>query len=179
MKLHTCAARDGWQPGHDGDMATFSATKTSEATVSYPRDLVWDVLTDPATVAKLTPMVHSITAEGDLWHWQLVRIPVLGQSVELGFTEAMTYEPKSRITFSHSPKGKERAGTEGRYDLSDTNGKEATHLRIELEVTVELPFPRLAKPAIQATMQGVLAAMGSGFSRSIEKELRTRAARGR
>jgi len=158
-------------------MATFTATKTSEATVAHPRDLVWEVLTDPATVARLTPMVRSITAKGDLWHWQLVKIPVLGQSIELGFTEAMTFDPKSRITFAHSPQGKEseRAGTDGRYDLRD-EGKGSTHLRIELSVTVDLPFPRLAKPVIQATMQGVLATMGSGFARSIEKELRTRAA---
>ena len=159
-------------------MATFSATKTSEATVSHPRDLVWEVLTDPATVARLTPMVRSITADGDRWHWQLVRIPVLGQSFELGFTEAMTYDPKSTIIFSHAPpqQGKELAGTDGRYDLSDADGEGATRLRIALTVSVDLPFPRLARPAIQATMHGVLAAMGSGFARSIEKELRTRAA---
>lgn len=163
-------------------MATFSATKTSEATVAHPRDLVWEVLTDPATVARLTPMVRSITAKGDLWRWQLVKIPVLGQSFELGFTEAMTYDPKSMITFAHAPqdgKDTERAGTDGRYELSDTDGKKATLLRIELTVSVDLPFPRLAKPAIQATMQGVLAAMGSGFARSIEKELRARAAKRR
>lgn len=160
-------------------MATFSATKVSEATVAHSRDLVWDVLTDPATIAQLTPMVRSITAEGDLWHWQLAKIPVLGQSFELGFTEAMTYEPRSSITFAHAPQGgkDERAGTDGRYDLSDAEG--STDLRIELTVTVDLPFPKLAKPAVQATMQAVLAAMGSGFGRSIEKELRTRAARRR
>lgn len=162
-------------------MATFSATKVSEATVAHPRDLVWDVLTDPATIAKLTPMVRSITAEGDLWHWQLAKIPVLGQSFELGFTEAMTYDPSSTITFAHAPQdGKdERAGTNGRYDLSDADAEGSTDLRIELTVTVDLPFPKLAKPAVQATMQAVLAAMGSGFGRSIEKELRTRAARRR
>lgn len=161
-------------------MATFTATKISEATVAHPRDLVWDVLTDPGAVARLTPMVRSVTAEGELWHWQLVKIPVLGQSIELGFTEAMTYDPKSRITFAHAPQseGSERAGTDGHYDLSDA-GKGSTHLRIDLKVTVDLPFPRLAKPAIQATMQGVLAAMGSGFARSIEKELRTRATKPR
>ncbi|MEO7268494.1 MAG: hypothetical protein ABIW49_04725 [Knoellia sp.] len=158
-------------------MATFSATKVSEATVDHPRDLVWEVLTDAAAIARLTPMVRSITAEDDLWRWQLVRIPVLGQSFELGFTEAMSYDPKTTITFAHAPQGKnaERAGTDGRYDLSEA-GKGSTHLRIELTVTVDLPFPRLAKPAIQATMQGVLAAMGSGFGRAIDKELRSRAA---
>ncbi|GAA4114861.1 hypothetical protein GCM10022415_11020 [Knoellia locipacati] len=156
-------------------MATFSATKTSEATVAHPRALVWDVLTDPTAVARLTPMVRSITATGDRWHWQLVRIPVLGQSFELGFTERMSHEPKTRITFSHDPDGHERAGTDGRYDLADADGGSSTHLRIELKVTVELPFPGITRPAVQASMHGVLEVMGAGFARSIEKELRARA----
>lgn len=172
-------------------MTTFSATKTSEATVPHPRELVWEVLTDPVTVARLTPMVRSIAATGDEWRWQLAKIGVLGQSFELAFTEAMTYDPMSTITFRHAPRGEERAGTDGRYDLSDTgtgpdgaadgraDGTASTHLRIELAVTVDLPFPRLAKPAVQAAMHGVLTAMGSGFGRAIEKELRARELRAR
>lgn len=157
-------------------MATFSATKTSEATVAHPRAHVWDVLTDPDTVARLTPMVRSITATGDRWRWQLVRIPVLGQSFELAFTERMGYDPMSRITFSHDPEGRERAGTDGRYDLADADDEASTHLRIELRVTVDLPFPGLTRPAVQGTMHAVLAAMGSGFAHAIDKELRARAA---
>ncbi len=158
-------------------MAIFTATRRSEATVAHPRALVWDVLTDPATVARLTPMVRSITASGDRWRWQLARIPVLGQTFELAFTEQMSYEPETRISFSHAPEGTERAGTDGRYDLSDADGDtSSTHLRIELEVSVDLPFPRITRPAVQASMHGVLAAMGSGFARSIEKELRARGA---
>jgi carbon monoxide dehydrogenase subunit G len=156
-------------------MATFSATKISEATVAHPRALVWEVLTDPPTVARLTPMVRSITQSGDRWRWQLVRIPVLGQSFELAFTEQMSYDPQTRITFTHAPDGHERAGTDGRYDLRDTDDA-STHLRIELKVSVDLPFPGLTRPAVQASMHGVLAAMGSGFAHSIEKELRARAA---
>ncbi|CAN7274690.1 SRPBCC family protein [Knoellia sp. LjRoot47] len=156
-------------------MATFSAKKTSEATVAHPRDLVWDVLTDPATVARLTPMVRSIRATGDRWRWQLARIPVLGQSFELAFTEQMDFDPRTRITFSHDPDGHERAGTEGRYDLSDGTEPDTTDLRIELAVSVDLPFPGITRPAVQASMHGVLEVMGSGFARSIEKELRARA----
>ena len=78
--------------------------------MAHPRDLVWDVLTDPATVARLTPMVRSITAKGDLWHWQLVKIPVLGQSFELGFTEAMTYDPKSSDHLRPRTSGPRQAG---------------------------------------------------------------------
>lgn len=160
-------------------MATFSATKISEATVAHPRDLVWGVLTDADAVARLTPMVASITPTGDRWRWQLTRIPVLGTSFELAFTEQMSYDEPTRITFRHAPEGDERAGTDGRYDLGEADGGDATDLRIELKVTVDLPFPGLARPAVQAAMHGVLTAMGAGFARSIEKELRTRAARRR
>ncbi|WP_404385946.1 hypothetical protein LL946_06435 [Knoellia locipacati] len=157
-------------------MATFSATRTSEATVAHPRALVWDVLTDPVTVARLTPMVRSITQVEDRWRWQLARIPVLGQTFELAFTEQMVFEPETRITFSHAPDGKERAGTDGRYDLADADDETYTHLRIELAVSVDLPFPGITRPAVQASMHGVLAAMGSGFAHSMDKELRARAA---
>lgn len=186
-------------------MTTFSATKKSEATVAHPRQLVWEVLTDPDTVARLTPMVRSITARGDQWRWQLARMSVLGQSFELAFTEAMTYDPMSTIIFRHAPQADERAGTDGRYELSDagrdsagrdgadrdSTGRDSagrdsggeggvdrgsTHLRIALTVTADLPFPRLAKPAVQAAMHAVLTAMGSGFGRSLEKELKTREA---
>jgi len=160
-------------------VATFTATKTSEATVAHPRDVVWDVLTDPATIARITPMVRAIRADGDLWHWQLVRIPVLGKHVELDFTERMDFDPTSRITFTHAPAGHERAGTDGRYDLTDVRPEGSTHLRMELSVTVDLPFPGIARPAVQASMHGVLTAMGSGFAHGIEKELRARAARRR
>lgn len=157
-----------------GAMATFSASKTSDATVAHPRERVWEVLTDPATVARLTPMVASITPDGDTWRWQLTRIPVLGRSFELVFTEQMSYDEPRRIAFRHAPQGEERAGTDGRYDLDEAEGGAATGLRIDLTVAVDLPFPGLARPAVQAAMHGVLAAMGAGFGRAIEKELTDR-----
>lgn len=157
-------------------MSTFSASTTSDATVGHPRDLVWAVLTDPEAVARLTPMVASITAHGDRWRWQLTHIPVLGRSVELAFTEQMTYDEPSRITFRHAPEGQERAGTDGHYDLVEADGGAATTLRIDLTVAVDLPFPRLARPAVQVAMHGVLGAMGAGFGRAIEKELTAREA---
>ena len=102
----------------------------------------------PETVARLTPMVASITPDGDRWRWQLSRIPVLGRSFELAFTEQMSYDEPSRITFRHAPEGDERAGTDGRYDLSDADGDtSSTHLRIELEVSVDGCPVRLGQAA--------------------------------
>ena len=150
-------------------MTVFSATKRSTAVVAHPREAVWDVLSDAGLVARLTPMVRSIEDHGSTWLWKLAPIEVLGKSIGLSFTERMEFTPKERIVYTHAPQGDERAGVEGTYDLADTGA--GTRLSITLGVDVDLPFPRLAKPAVQASMQAVIAAMGVGFARNLEREL--------
>jgi hypothetical protein len=118
----------------------------------------------------MTPMVHSIRATGERWAWRLVSVPVLDRFVDLSFTEAMTFDSRSRIGFRHDPAGAERAGVDGWYELADSDG--GTHLSIDVVVHVELPFPGLARFAVQGAMQAVLAAMGAGFARAVERELR-------
>ena len=151
------------------DMSVFSASKRSTAVVPHPRDAVWAVLSDAALVAKLTPMVRSIEDHGSTWRWKLAPIEGLGKSIGLSFTERMEFTPKERIVYTHAPEGDERAGVEGVYALADSG--DATRLSIELGVDVDLPFPRLAKPAVQASMQAVIAAMGVGFARNLERQL--------
>lgn len=153
-------------------MTVFSATKRSTAVVPHPRDAVWEVLSDAKLVARLTPMVRSIEDHGSTWLWKLAPIEVLGKSVGLSFTERMEFTPTQRIVYTHAPTGDERAGVEGTYELADRGA--GTGLTIELGVDVDLPFPRLAKPAVQASMQAVIAAMGVGFSRNLERELARR-----
>ena len=58
-------------------MATFSTANRSTATVTADVDAVWDVLTDPDQIARLTPFLHSVKEEGEHWVWQLTRVPVL------------------------------------------------------------------------------------------------------
>ena len=153
-------------------MSVFSASKRSTAVVPHPRDAVWAVLTDAKLVAKLTPMVRSIEDHGETWLWRLAPIEVLGKSIGLSFTERMEFRPQERITYTHAPQGDERAGVEGIYVLTDDG--DGTRLSIELGVDVDLPFPRIAKPAVQASMQAVIAAMGVGFAHNLERQLRLR-----
>lgn len=153
-------------------MTVFSASKRSTAVVPHSRDAVWDVLSDAKLVARLTPMVRSIEDHGSTWLWKLAPIEVLGKSVGLSFTERMEFTPKERIVYTHAPRGDERAGVEGTYQLADSG--DGTRLAIELGVDVDLPFPRLTKPAVQASMQAVIAAMGLGFARNLERELTRR-----
>jgi carbon monoxide dehydrogenase subunit G len=150
-------------------MTVFSASKRSTAVVPHPRDAVWGVLSDAGLVAKLTPMVRSIVDHGSTWLWKLAPIEVLGKSIGLSFTEHMEFTPQERIVYSHAQKDGERAGVEGTYQLADSGA--GTRLTIDLGVDVDLPFPKLAKPAVQASMHAVIAAMGVGFARNLEREL--------
>ena len=99
---------------------------------------------------------------------------MLGKSIGLSFTERMEFTPTERIVYTHAPQGDERAGVEGVYVLTDSG--DATRLSIELGVHVDLPFPKLAKPAVRASMQAVIAAMGVGFARNLERQLKSRRA---
>lgn len=153
-------------------MPWFSASTSSSAVVAAPRQAVWAALTDPGVVADLTPMVRSITASGDLWRWELVRVPVLGLSVAPAFTEQMTFTDGSRIDYAHAPPSgsTERTGVEGWYELADADDG-GTSLAISLTVSTELPVPRVAGPAVRTAMGGVMATMGTGFSRNLRRHL--------
>jgi carbon monoxide dehydrogenase subunit G len=152
-------------------MTSFSVSTSNSATVASERKLVWEALTDPGLVTRLTPYVHSIDADGKRWTWHLVRIPLLGSMVSPSFTEVMTFEEPSRIDFAHDPsRTDEKAGVEGSYVLEDASS--GTHLAIDLTISVELPFPRLARPAVHAAMHAVVATMGNRFSANLVRHLR-------
>jgi hypothetical protein len=156
---------------------TFSVATTSEATVAADRKAVWAALTDPDLLPRLTPYLRRIdAAESDdgtvRWTWHLVRIPVLGSMVSPSFTEVMTFAEPTRIDFVHDPeRTDEKAGVEGRYDLSEV--ADGTHLAIALSISVDLPFPGLAGPAVKTAMRAVVATMGARFSHNLVRHLET------
>jgi uncharacterized protein YndB with AHSA1/START domain len=155
-------------------VTTFRVATTSSATIDTDRQRVWDALTDPDLLSRLTPYLRRIDARsdsrGDRWTWHLVRIPVLGSVVSPSFTEVMTFDEPSRIEFVHDPeRADEKAGVEGRYTLKETPG--GTDVSIELAITVDLPFPGLARPAVHAAMRAVVATMGARFSHNLVRHL--------
>ena len=56
-------------------MNTFSAQTESDAVVPASRSDIWAALTDPDLLPRLTPFLEHIEADGDLWRWELSRIP--------------------------------------------------------------------------------------------------------
>jgi carbon monoxide dehydrogenase subunit G len=151
-------------------VTAFTVSTSSEELVTSGRQEVWAALTDPELLARLTPYLRRIDAEGDRWTWHLVRIPLLGSMVSPSFTEVMTFDEPSRIDFVHDPaRTDEQAGVEGRYLLEEVDA--GTHLSIELAITVDLPFPKLARPAVQTAMRAVVAAMGARFAHNFVRHL--------
>lgn len=156
-------------------MATFTTSNRSAATVTAGVDEVWDALTDPALLARLTPFLHAVRPEGaDHWVWEMTRVPVLGRSYSFTFRERMTFDEPRRIEFTHDPApgSHETAGVEGWYALEPRG--EHTHLETALTITVELPFPGVLRPAVTAAMKGVVALMGQRFGAHLLQHLHAR-----
>ena len=154
-------------------MTRFSARNESGGVVATDRDKVWAVLTDPGLIARMTPFLERIDVDGDHWRWTMSRIPGLGVSLAPAFTERMTFEPTTRIEFAHDPPTgeDEKAGVDGWYRLEDVEG--GTHLAISLDISVDLPLSRLARPAVTQVMKGVIAQMGRTFEANLLRELGT------
>jgi carbon monoxide dehydrogenase subunit G len=153
-------------------MTEFTVRNRSSATVHATAGDVWAALTDPLVLTRLTPYLREIEADDDLWTWHLGRVPVLGIGVAPSFTEVMSFDEPTSITFTHDPeRPRERAGVDGEYHLTPSGS--ATALAIDLTITVDLPFPKVARPAVQTAMRGVVAAMGARFSANLTRHLRT------
>lgn len=153
-----------------GGMTAFTVRNRSSATVGAPREDIWGALTDPDLLPRLTPYLARIDVDGHRWIWHLTRIPVLSMAVNPSFTEVMGFDEPSSITFRHDEaQGHEQAGVEGQYHLAD--GRAGTDLRVDLAITVDLPFPRLARPGVETAMKGVVLTMGRRFSTNLVRHL--------
>jgi len=152
----------------------FSATSDSDAVVHADRHAIWEAITDPDVLPKLTPLLKHINADGDLWHWELSRVNVLGIVIDPTFTERMTFVDGRRIDYHHEPPAgvTEWAGAEGWYALEDTD--EGTHLSISLTLFVDLPLARFATPTVQTVMRSAMAVTGSRFASNLEQHLGVR-----
>ncbi len=152
-------------------MTWFEVTDESEAIVPAERQQVWDLLTDPEALVRMTPFLQDIDVDGEHWTWRLGVIKALGSSVAPSFTERMQFEDGELIEFRHDPPepDAETAGVDGSYRLAEV--EDGTSLAISFTVRVRLPLPRATSPAVRTAMRGVLARMGDGFAKNLDKEL--------
>jgi carbon monoxide dehydrogenase subunit G len=152
-------------------MSRFTASNRSTATLDATRVEIWKALTDPELLPRLTPYLRSIDVDGDRWHWNMARIPVLGRTVGTSFTQLMDFEEPHRIGFTHDgERAEERTWVEGEYLLGEVRA--GTAVTIDLAVTSELPFPGLARPAVETAMSAVMAGIGRRFGSNLVRHLR-------
>lgn len=153
-------------------MTWFSARNIAISTVPVGPDEIWQLITDPTTLADLTPLVRSIEATGSQWRWALSGIEALGLKVEAVFTERMEFIEQRRITFTHDPStgSRERAGVEGVYNLTP-RGQKATDLQVDLTLSVDLPLPSLSRPAVERVLLSTMRATGQRFASNLYEQL--------
>ena len=153
-------------------MASFSTRNVSRAEVPAPRSAIWEVVTDPVVLARLTPLLDRISVDGDHWCWQLSGIKALGVEIAPSFTEHMVFTPESELTYRHDPPpgSKERAGAEGTYQLTEL-GPDRTGLFIDLTLTVELPLPSMSRRAVEKVMASTMDRTGAMFAERLYDHL--------
>ena len=155
-------------------MTRFTAGTQASAVIDAPRERVWEALVDPQVVAVLTPFVTTIRAKGDHWRWEMTGLKVAGLGIAPAFTEKMTYDEPSRIEFRHDPPAgaTERSAVEGWYALAEHEA--GTRLDTSMEITLDLPLPRMAGGAVRSTMCRVIDQMGERFSKNLLAHLGAR-----
>jgi len=150
----------------------FSTRNASRADVPAARTDIWDILVDPDALADLTPLLDGISVDGDRWCWKLGGIRALGVEVAPSFTEQMTFDEPSCITFRHDPLtgAAERAGADGVYELTDLDPGWA-HLSIDITLHVELPLPALSRRAVERVMASTMTRTGDVFAQRLYTRL--------
>lgn len=151
-------------------MPSFAAKTRAEAVVLASQQDIWEALVDPVLMARFTPFLKQVTADGEHWRWELSGIDVLGVKVAPTFTERMVFTEPDRIEFHHDPPAgsKEKAGVDGWYQLRPIADRpDATGLVTELEITLDLPLPRATGGAVRAAMRKVIDVMGDRFSQNL------------
>ncbi len=153
-------------------MTRFSSRNVSTSIVPAPIRSIWDAISDPATLATLTPLVRSIESNGAVWVWSLAGITALGITVAPSFTERMDFVELRRIEFSHQPPrgSDEKAGAVGTYELHPIDAT-CTRLAVDITLHVELPLPRLAARTVQGVMAATMRHTGARFAINLYERL--------
>jgi carbon monoxide dehydrogenase subunit G len=151
-------------------MTRFTASNKSAATLKSSRKDIWDALTDPQLLPKLTPYLQRIDVDGDRWTWHVTKVPVLGKNIGSTFTEVMTFDEPKRIGFEHDPqRTDEKTEVQGEYHLEEAGS--GTRVSIELGVSVELPFPGAMRRPVEGAIRAVMAGMGRRFAHNLLRHL--------
>lgn len=153
-------------------MTTFSSRDVSTAVVPAPRDEIWAIVSDPAALAELTPLIESIEPAGDVWTWQLKGLSALGVSVAPSFTERMYLDAPELMEYVHEPPEgvDELAGAHGTYRLTSISPT-STRLEIDITLCADLPLPKFSRRAVEKVMATTMRRTGDSFAERLYERL--------
>jgi carbon monoxide dehydrogenase subunit G len=148
----------------------FEARTSSTERLPVGPEPIWEVLTSPDLLARMTPLVNRIDeVDADHWRWHLASIAGVGVAIDPCFTVRMDFEEHERIDFSHAPRGNERAGADGIYTLEEVAG--GTDLCVDMTVHVDLPLPAVSRRAVTRVMHATMERMGERFAHNLYDHL--------
>lgn len=153
-------------------MTRFENRNVSTAIVPAPRERIWEIVSNPDSLAALTPLVRSIEPRGDFWRWTLTGLSAFGVSAAPSFTERMRLFPMHRIEFEHSPPldRSEMSGVDGVYELDELDPGR-TRLHIDVTMHLELPLPSFSRSAVERLVARTMQRTGDGFSENLSRAL--------
>lgn len=150
-------------------MTRFAQRVISTDRIRVQPEAVHEVMTDPALLARFTPLIDHIDVHGDRWRWQLAGINAMGISIAPALRTLMDIDTR-RIRFRPDPTASEMATATGELSVAH-DGSDHTKLAIDLLATVDLPLPSLAGGAVRKVMFQMIKAGGSRFADNLLRHL--------
>ena len=136
---------------------------SGERSFEAPRQVVWDVLNDPAQMAKLMPGVESFDIQDDAHWWAKVKVPLGLGSLPLTFTfEKVEERPIEFARLSAKGKGVgAMVSLDTRFDLSEdgVGTKMAWAADVRIAGPVGSMGQRVLQPVVNQQVGNVLDAL--------------------
>lgn len=122
--------------------------------IAAERERVHQTVADTPTVAELIPRVQTATPLGpDTWRWTLEEHHALGHTVQPAFTVRIEDHAPSGVRFVHQPDPGAPDGRAGGGITLVAASSEATTATVDVEVSLDLPIPRLIRGAARALIE--------------------------
>ena len=151
-------------------MAWFTTQLSACSDIPIDANVMWDLLRDAETLAELTPLVANIKAETPNWRWTLIAFNVGGTTYQPSFVEHMKFDNEERtITFRPANEHTEKVAVQGNYQLEGHDN--GCHVHINLEASIDLPFPRFMATTVERTMALTMKTAGQRFATNLYKHL--------
>jgi carbon monoxide dehydrogenase subunit G len=126
-----------------------------------PED-VWAVVSDVERLGELMPEVETYEPVERGWRWVMAPQQRLGQTFQPHFTVRYTLEEPEEVRFERVTTAGETSEAEGHIRVS-ADGADGARVDFRLELTVDVPVPRLLVGSVRAMLTDEIRRLADGF----------------